>query len=108
MFNMLLSTVALASGIATVFNPVFAVPFGASILTLLLAYLKVRAKFFAYPWMLAYVLFDPLLELLALLGVLKDSVFGKGVKWIKVSGTKYHIGSPLVPVFHGDYPTEPR
>jgi cellulose synthase/poly-beta-1,6-N-acetylglucosamine synthase-like glycosyltransferase len=102
-FNVFLSTIALFSGAAAFFAPIFAIPFGISLFTLLLAFIKARAKLFTYPWIVPYILFDPLLELASILGIIKDTFLGKGVKWVKITGTKYHIGRQLVPVFGGVY-----
>jgi len=107
-FNALLSTTTLASAILTIFNPAYAVPLGIGMLTLVLAFFKIRARVFAYPWIIPYIILDPLIEAVALLGVVKDALFGGGVKWVKVSGTKYHVGTPLVPVFSGEYPLPPQ
>ena len=97
--NSLLSTTALISAILSLFNPLYLIPFGLSFLSIFTSAILINAKTAVYFWLLPYLLFDPILELLAIVGIIYDSTFGKGVKWIKISGSKYHIGSRLVPIF---------
>jgi len=99
LINILLSTTSLVSLVLSFFDPIFAIPLGMNLLTHILSLKRFRAEPRVYSWILLYIFLDPVLEALALLGILKDSVFGKGVKWVKVSGNKYHMGDDLVPVF---------
>ncbi|MBR9681636.1 MAG: glycosyltransferase family 2 protein [Candidatus Altiarchaeota archaeon] len=98
-FNSILSGVALISAALITVTPLFVIPFGLSLVTLLLSLFREKAKPYVYSWIPIYILLDPILECMALLGIIIDSTLGKGVKWIKVSGSKYHVGSHLISVF---------
>jgi cellulose synthase/poly-beta-1,6-N-acetylglucosamine synthase-like glycosyltransferase len=98
--NMLFSTTSLVSLVAAVFSPPFVLPLLMNLLTHVLSLAKFRAKPRVYLWVSLYIFLDPLLELAALLGILRDRVSGRGVRWVKVSGKKYHVGSPLKPVYN--------
>jgi len=101
--NMLLSTVSLASLILTFFNSLFLLPLLLSLATHTASLAWSKAKPRVYPWVLLYIFMDPLLELFACLGIVMDTLSRKGVRWVKVSERKYHIGSPLVPVLRRNH-----
>ncbi|MBR9681158.1 MAG: glycosyltransferase family 2 protein [Candidatus Altiarchaeota archaeon] len=97
--NMLLSAVSLNSLILLFFDSNFVAPFLISLITQVISLIRYRANLEVYLWIFPYIVIDPLIEGLTILGIIFDVLFRGGVKWIKVSGKKYHVGSPLRPVY---------
>lgn len=98
--NILFSLVSLLAIVLATFDPAFLTPLAMSMATHLLSLVRFRAKPYVYLWIPLYIIVDPLIELAAFVGIVLDTLSGKGVRWVKVSGRKYHIGSPLEPVFY--------
>ena len=61
-----------------------------------LSLLSFRAKSSFLFWVPVFMFAGTFLNMLAFFGALRD-MFGKGVKWVKVEGKKYHIGVDLTP-----------
>ena len=69
--------------------------------SILLSLKRFEAKREVYLWVLPYLLLDPFLQALTLIGISHDLLrYGK-VRWVKVSGEKYHLGRELKPPFKG-------
>jgi len=100
MMNMLLSSVTLYSFILSFFDPDFVLPFLISAMTHVISLLRYKAKPEVYTWLPFYVIIDPVVEFLSMAGIIIDTLFRGGVKWVRVSGKKYHTGSPLKPVYY--------
>jgi cellulose synthase/poly-beta-1,6-N-acetylglucosamine synthase-like glycosyltransferase len=66
------------------FQPLFIIPLLLSLATLWVGLEEYNAKFGFYLFACMYAILNPLLQTLAILGVLKDRYLGSGVKWTKV------------------------
>ncbi|MDD5182482.1 MAG: glycosyltransferase family 2 protein [Candidatus Nanoarchaeia archaeon] len=73
------------------FEPLFIIPLLLSLITLWIGFAEYKARLGFYLFAGAYTILNPLLQTLAILGVLKDRYFGSGVKWDKV----WHHQIPL-------------
>ncbi len=97
--NYSLSITSLLSLISFYFNPIFAIPFTLNIFTQILSLYQFKAKLQVYSWLPLYTLIDPILMSTTFALTLWDNLIYKRVKWVKVSGKKYHLGRKLKKVF---------
>jgi len=66
-----------------------------NVLAIVLCMVSFKSKPFLILWIPAFLVVGTIMNILVILYVLKDYIFGEGVKWVKVEGDKYHKGVKL-------------